>query len=637
MNKIKKLWNLTQNMGMRYVFFRLFYEFRRKTGLLKKRFPKTISLPIKPQLDQWRERSPHFFFECKETIDQYKISPEGREKLSNEYVSFKNGKLKFFNAFALEIGSDYDWLTNPDSGHQYDINQHWTQIADLDKENGDIKYVWEKSRFTFLYLLIRYEHYTGQDQSKTVFEQIVSWIDNNPLNMGPNYKCSQETSLRILNWTFALHYYKKSSNLTQPVFEKIYESIYGQLHHVYQNINFSRIAVRNNHAITETMMLYLSESLFPEFKEAKKWTTKGKRYLEKEILYQIYSDGSYLQHSHNYHRVVIQLMTWACVLGDKSNAPLSERCKARIQKTLNFLYQHQNIESEGQLPNYGNNDGALFFPLNSCHYRDYRPQLNALYYYFHKKSLYENGDWNEDLFWYFGTTQVSQLTQDQKLQNYTEGGYYILREVDKMVAIRCASFKDRPAQADNLHVDIWHGGQNMLRDSGTYKYNCDEKDMRYFMGTQSHNTIMVDGKDQMEKGGRFIWYNWSRALNAKVHEKDDCQLFEGKINAFKHVKSKINHSRSVKLKKGEGLYIEVIDQIENSEHEKTLIWNPIENFEEKGYKLRVFDKYGDELLVQTRKGYISEYYGVKIDTLQYFCTTKDNFFKTIITYEPSDC
>ncbi len=35
-------------------------------------------------------------------------------------------------------------------------------------------------------------------------------------------------------------------------------------------------------------------------------------------------------------------------------------------------------DSNGWLPNYGANDGALFFRLNECHYRDYRPQLQAL-------------------------------------------------------------------------------------------------------------------------------------------------------------------------------------------------------------------------------------------------------------------
>ena len=82
----------------------------------------------------------------------------------------------------------------------------------------------------------------------------------------------------------------------------------------WANINFSRKTVRNNHAITEVLMLYLSGLLFPFFPETKTWKQKGKQWFEEEISYQIYEDGTFLQFSHNYHRVLIQLLTWAFYL-----------------------------------------------------------------------------------------------------------------------------------------------------------------------------------------------------------------------------------------------------------------------------------------------------------------------------------
>ena len=67
----------------------------------------------------------------------------------------------------------------------------------LSKEAGDIKYVWEKSRFSFLYDVIRYDYHFDDDQSEFIFKQIEDFIDKNPINQGPNYKCSQEISLRF--------------------------------------------------------------------------------------------------------------------------------------------------------------------------------------------------------------------------------------------------------------------------------------------------------------------------------------------------------------------------------------------------------------------------------------------------------
>lgn len=150
-----------------------------------------------------------------------------------------------------------------------------------------------KSRFSFLYDIIRYDQKTGKSHASFVFTQIIDWIHQNPLNCGPNYKCSQEISLRILNWVFALYYYRTDKALTEEVFDLLIRSIYGQMKHVRTNINFSRIAVRNNHAITETLTLYLIGLLFPQFPDAKEWKEKGKKWFEEEIKYQIAEDGTF--------------------------------------------------------------------------------------------------------------------------------------------------------------------------------------------------------------------------------------------------------------------------------------------------------------------------------------------------------
>ena len=67
------------------------------------------------------------------------------------------------------IGKNYNWITNPDTGFKYDINKHWTEIADYSKEAGDIKYVWEKSRFSFLYDIIRYDYHFNEDCATICF------------------------------------------------------------------------------------------------------------------------------------------------------------------------------------------------------------------------------------------------------------------------------------------------------------------------------------------------------------------------------------------------------------------------------------------------------------------------------------
>ena len=203
--RISRLVNLVSNMGWRYVGFRLGREFASRTGFLKNKFPVNPAPKKYLSLADWKAQNVHFLFQSRETLT---IPKNPDASLRERYENIKEGKFLFFNSTLIDLGSNYDWVTNPDSGFKYDIHKHWTQIADFSAEAGDIKYVWEKSRFSYLNDVIRYDYHFGHDCSQFVFSEILSWIKHNPVNCGPNYRCSQEMSLRLLNWTFALHYYR---------------------------------------------------------------------------------------------------------------------------------------------------------------------------------------------------------------------------------------------------------------------------------------------------------------------------------------------------------------------------------------------------------------------------------------------
>jgi len=476
-----------------------------------------------------------------------------------------------------------------------------------------------------LYDLIRYDFYSDETQAEFIFNEIDSFLEKNPINQGPNYKCSQEISLRILNWTFALFYYKNSIFLTNKRFNRIINSIYWQLEHVYKNINFSRISVRNNHAITETSVLYLSGLLFPFFKK-KKWYYKGKKWLLQEINYQIYPDGSYLQFSHNYHRVVVQVLTWVLQLSELNNLKLDAIKENRLIKTVAFLYNHQNIES-GWLPNYGNNDGALFFPLNSVHYRDYRPQLSALGKLL-KLKLYEENF--EDEFW-LGIKESNQLNtiKINPVLNYRNGGFYGFKDLDSLTTIRCGTYKDRPSQADALHLDIWYKGKNILFDPGTYKYNTESTILEFYNGTKGHNTITVNDESQMLKGSRFIWYYWTKAIHADALENEDAYIFEGSISGFKKIGKDIIHKRKVVKSKNKPIWI-IEDWVlgENVNYINSH-WNILPEISS---KIDITTYCAErELLIPNRSlAWYSELYGKKQEFEQLVYKSENNYLKTII-------
>ncbi|MBX2944081.1 MAG: alginate lyase family protein, partial [Cyclobacteriaceae bacterium] len=612
-----------RRMGPRYFLFRLWFEIKRRTGMLRSQFPTDPLYKEWITLADWRTHALPFFFGSRKDIVP---GGENPVELRKQALRIFNGEINFFHAEWKKLELN-DWLTNPDTGYKYDNQKHWTEIPDFDPAYGDIKYTWEKSRFGFVQTILRYDAHFNKDSSAWVFDQIESWIDHNPINRGPNYRCSQETSLRLFNWIVALYFYKNSDALTEERFKKIIFHLYWQIKHVRANIQFSRIAVRNNHAITETLLLYTAGLLFPFFEEAEEWKSSGKKWFEEEIAYQIFEDGGYVQFSFNYQRVVIQLLTWAIALSEKHKERWSAVVYERAHASLNLLVNCQDPIS-GMLPNYGSNDGSLFFNWNDASFRDFRPALDTLHLLLSGKPLYNHG--YEDSVWYGINGEhmnLKPLTLNNGTQSFPKAGIFTYRKNNLLIFINCVTYKVRPLQADNLHLDLWYKGDNLLVDGGSYRYNTDPDTTRYFMGTESHNTIMLGPHDQMRKGPRFIWLNWTKAIQARWKEEEHKVVFEGAIRAFDSL-GKIVHHRKVEIKEQVNKLI-VTDRMEGKyEESMRQLWHVLPRHNDR-IKIETQTEGASKLL---REKKYAATYGVVEPCLQIEVSKKSNLITTEISW-----
>lgn len=627
-------------MGLRYIFYRLLHFIKTKAGWYLLKFPTTVKNKEFISYTEWLSQKKEYFFGSSKRIQiDTLLSDEEKLKISQSASKIKDGILLFFNSTEFSLGSNYDWITNPLNGYSYPSNLHWSKINDYNEQSGDIKFVWEKSRFSFLYSLIRDEEINGNNHKEFIFSQISEWIDANPVNRGPNWKCSQEISIRVLNWIFAIYYYSDKGVIDESLWQKVLNSIYQQMCHVRGHINFSRIAVRNNHAITETLTLYIVGLLFPWMDKNGQWKTKGKIWFQQEVSYQIYPDGTFLQFSMNYHRVVIQLLTKAIVLAEVNHESFASVVYERAYSSLNFLYQCQSLVN-GYLPNYGANDGALFFPLNSCNYRDFRPQLNTLHFVLTGQNLYSNGAWIEDAWWLTGNKKfrskfLNPIEQQQGIIKFDKGGYYLIRDEKSFTFLRAGSHKDRPSQADNLHLDVWEGGENFLIDGGSYKYNDADKELvRYFIGTKSHNTVMLDNYDQMLKGGRFVWLYWTQLEDIKLEENESYYIIDATISAFRHLEKKCKHRRVIKKEKKSNYWIIEDFIYANSKYKMKQIWHTQSNLS-CYLKFDATTSKNDNLQNVQRKCWYSPLYGYKEVAEEIEFVSDNNYIKTHISLNKS--
>jgi hypothetical protein len=439
--------------------------------------------------------------------------------------------------------------------------------------------------------------------------------------------------LRILNWIFALYFYRNSPHLTQSVFDNIIYAIHNQAIHVAKNINFSKFTVRNNHLLTEALCMYTVGTLFPSFSKSNKLKQKGKMLLEQESMYQFTKDGAYIQQSFNYERIALQLFTWALALAKANNDRFSNKLTSRLKHAVHFMYSLQE-HTNGRMPNYGPNDGALFFPLNSCSFYDFRPQINALHVMLEEKGIFSHGTWDEDVFW-LSPELANKLPESQTYDTtcpataFPDDGYYVLRGINKFAFVRCAPNNWRPFQADNLHIDIWYKGCNILRDSGTYLYNTTPDLVGFFSGTIAHNTVTLESYDQMQRSSRFIWYKWSKAMDSEIQEAKEYSEFSGTINSFKHIRAGIRHERKIRQYKNKTMWI-IEDTISPSNDTPVLIWNPSPEFKLMNFSLSVQDVTGKKLDCIKQTSWYSKTYGQKEIAEQFLFKNPNGYFKTII-------
>lgn len=618
---------ILKSMGLRYVVFRAWHEFTRKTGLMKRAFP-TRSDAVSISIGQFVTQAPQFLPMHSSDIP---YSIEERTLLAAEQKRITNGEYPFFSGQYFSTKQN-DWLTNPKNGYKYNHLTHWTDIADIDPAAGDIKFVWEQARFCWAYTLLRSDRILGTDSARFLFDSILSFINSAPNNCGPHWRCGQEIALRVVNWITILFTYRERLNilLNDSEFELIIKSIHSQIRHVFQNRRFARIAVRNNHAISEALGLYVTGFMFPWFPESKKWKEDGKYSLEKEGLFQIYSDGSYLQHSFNYQRVVLQQYSFALSLASIHGETFSSALTKRLDIMLDFMIAMQDNDS-GSMPNYGANDGALFFPVGRGTYRDFRPQLDALHAILHDTHVYRPGHWYDETTWFCGQIQDKKEHETKDLGGFPDGGYYSLRGDNSFAMIRCASYKHRPSQADSLHLDIWHRGRNIIRDCGSYTYVMTDPLFSYFVGTASHNTVQIAGSDQMEKGPRFIWYNWPLMESAEVKFEDETLCFNGAVRVYQHIiPGGVLHERTIKLAR-HGFSIEITDHLTPNHFEAVQIWNIGEAFNE-GYSLISFDVTGTIVQGNYREAHYSETYGICDTARQLIVPLRAGYLRTVIKY-----
>jgi hypothetical protein len=537
-NPSRRAYLLIKELGPFQLIPFALYQMQLRNGTLKRQ----IAPPCPTLSDPLQALKNAFLFDLSTSSD--KKNPSAVIKAADEVTA---GSFHPFSGETARLD-----LTLP-----FSTLLHWTGYSDQ-VDGQDIKKIWEPARFSWVFQLCQaYCLHADDALAHTFWHHLEIFLAANPEGQGPNWVSAQEVALRFIPWLFAAQTFQNSSESTPERWQLLVQAIWQGTARIALTLNYSR-SQNNNHLLSEALGLMLGGRVFCQTSLGRRWWNTGLKEFQRAILNQVETDGTYSQHSTNYHRLMLHLALLAQEIVSDANRTLSSNVKERLAQATRWL-SAQIDEASGWVPNLGHNDGSNLLPFGCCDYLDYRPIVQAASLAFLGSPCLPRGPWDELSHWLGFKTNIETSQPASPINSPA-----VLRLGDRQTwaTLRSVQFHSRPAHADLLHVDLWHNGINLLADAGTYAYNLPEPWQNRLSSTLVHNTVIVAGQNQMLRDGKFLWLGRARAFALPVQPKRQAAIL------YCNLPVAYTQARTLIWLPGQGFTI--LDQIELARLEKVL-------------------------------------------------------------------
>lgn len=415
-----------------------------------------------------------------------------------------------FFAHEFDLRDVPDWNASPfDAGAAISPDAPWQTIGDFDSGADDIKAVWEASRWDWVVTMAQRATLGDDAELHRLNRWLADWQARCPPYFGPNWKCGQEASIRVMQLAAAALVMRQQSTPSSALLEIVRQ----HCRRIAPTVAYAR-GQDNNHGTSEAAALFIAGSWLGEDADGQKWAALGRRALEERCLALIEPDGTFSQYSVVYHRLLLDTVslaeTWRRRLGLRA---FSSALNARLAQATRWLRQFVDYDT-GDAPNIGANDGAMILSFADTSYRDFRPTVQWASSLFCGEAAFEGDDRiNAPLSW-LEIPRPDRAAPPLASTTFDGGGFHVLREGAWRAYLRYPRFRFRPSQADALHCDVWFGSRNIIRDAGSYCYAKPEG--AAFSSTGYHSTVEFDGRDQMPRLSRFLFGSWLKTKNRKT-------------------------------------------------------------------------------------------------------------------------
>ncbi|MDY6846171.1 MAG: alginate lyase family protein [Chloroflexota bacterium] len=489
MNPLKKAIKSIRDLGLPKLWYYTLYRIGLTTGRFHRLTPSKMTV-----------------FEGAPSLPPYsafpKITGTHRDQLLEEADLVRKNIIHLFGAHRVALDL-----------HIGASQKHWSELERIPPEK-DIKFIWEPGRFGWGMTLARAYAFSGNDQyAQDFWEKTLTFLEAHPPNLGRQWQSAQEVAVRLMVLVFCDRVFAKSPASTPENRRRLWQAIIEHAQRIPPTLVYAR-AQNNNHLLSEAAGLLTAGLYFADHPQAEKWRQLGWRWVNWALQNQIDEFGTYVQHSTNYHRLMLQLAVYLDHLMRISKKPWPSTTLDRVKAAVRWLWALTDPDT-GLTPNLGANDSAYLFPLTQLPHEDFRPVLDAAAKTFLNMDIYQQPELAEMAGWF---EIHSEKPGDQKQAQAPD--MLRLDQKNGRAFIHTANFTDRPSHADQLHVDLWWQGVNIAMDPGTYQYNAAPPWDNALVTARVHNTLIFDDQDQMSRAGKFLWLDWAQA-EIIAHEIDD--------------------------------------------------------------------------------------------------------------------
>ncbi len=287
----------------------------------------------------------------------------------------------------------------------------------------------------------------------------------------------------------------------------------------------SRYSSANNHALVEAAGLLAGSAVFGPVDSREADRALGNRRLRAQLTRQLSPGGLHCEAATDYHAFVSDVLVATLLMHDLAG---SERPPFVTDSLRDMLGASLTIHAAGG-PRFGDGDDSQCFGFDDRPPLDRAIELGQVALGVGTPATWQ-GAFAADLSSIGRTASPSgpadaALAPTDRAALASDGWMTVLRSTNSSVAMRTGALGylsvAAHAHADLLSVIVSAHREPLIVDPGTFCYDSHPAWRRWFRSSAAHNCLVVDGLDQAEYWGPFLWGTDAYAQVCGFSETDE--------------------------------------------------------------------------------------------------------------------